>query len=132
MVTGKLALPEDEEATMPTDLTVPKTLVVLPVGVISACRPFFSWGRSALVTLASTTHEVVEMTMTWAVEEAPDELEAPEAPEELDDPPELEEPPVLSPTAMFTCATVPAIGEVIAASARAVCASVSLLLAAAT
>src|SRR5450756_1777208 len=71
MVTGKLALPpDDEEATIPTVLTVPKILVVLPVGVISACRPFFRWGRSALPTLAWTTHEVVEITTIWALEEA--------------------------------------------------------------
>ena len=130
MVTGKLALPlEDEEATIPTDLTVPKTLVVLPVGVISACRPFFSWGRSALPTLASTTHEVVEMTTIWAVEE---DEEAPEAPELPEVPEAPEVPPTLSPVAMLTCATVPAMGEVIVAAARAVCASVSLLCAAAS
>src|SRR5450759_4057021 len=71
MVTGKLALPlEDEEATMPMDLTVPKTFAALPVGVISACIPFVRWGRYSLPTLASTTHEVVEMTTIWARETA--------------------------------------------------------------
>ena len=106
---------------MPTDLTVPKIFVALPEGVISACRPFFSWGRSALPTLASTTHEVVEITTIWAVEEDEEDAggtasrrktrrhrswkKAREAPFE-------ETFPTLSPTAMFTCATVPAIGEV--------------------
>ncbi len=108
MVTGKLALPpDDEEATIPTVLTVPKILVVLPVGVISTCRPFFSWGRSALPTLAWTTHAFVEITMIWALDEAAF--------------------PTLSPVAMLTCATVPARGDVIEAAARAVLASVSLL-----
>src|SRR5450631_24347 len=127
MVTGKVALPlDDEVATIPMDLTVPKILVVLPVGVISACRPFLSLGRSALPTLAWTTHEVVEMTTIWAVEDA----EAPEAADE--DPPApgdeaLDDAfPTLSPIAMFTCATVPVIGEVIDAALRAARASVSL------
>src|SRR4029078_1270398 len=96
---------EDEEAMMPTDLTVPKTLAVRPVGVISACSPFLSLGMSALPTLASTTHECVEMTTICAV---------------------VEVSPTLSPAAMLTCATVPAMGEVIVAAARAVPASVSL------
>ena len=78
------------------------------------------------------------MTTIWAVEEveeAPEELDEPEPAEAPDEAGELEdpeEPPSLSPTAMLTCATVPAIGEVMAASARAVCASVSLLRAAAS
>ena len=129
MVTGKLALPlDDEEATIPTDLTVPKILVVLPVGVISACRPFLSLGRSSLPTLAWTTHEVVEMTTIWAVEEDEEDPEAAdeEAPAEEDDAPADEAFPTLSPIAMLTCATVPVIGEVIDAAVRAVRASVSL------
>ena len=67
MVTGKAAVPEEDDATMPTEATVPKTLVALPVGVISAWSPFLREARSALPTDASTTHELVEMTTTSPV-----------------------------------------------------------------
>jgi hypothetical protein len=119
---------------MPTDFTVPKTFVTLPEGVISACKPLFSWGRSALPTLAVTTHEVVEITTIWAVDEdvealaEGDDAPAPaeEEPADADDEPAEAVPPTLSPTATLTCATVPAIGEVIDAAARAVSESASL------
>src|SRR5450759_3079229 len=133
MVTGKLALPlDDDEAMMPMDLTVPNILVALPVGVISACRPFLSLGRSALPTLACTTLEVVEITTIWAVEEDEEDPALEEDEEALPEPVPVEAPPAeaafptLSPIAMLTCATVPAIGEVSDAAVRAVFASVSL------
>ena len=87
MTTGKVALDELEllDATMPTESTVPKTLVVEPVGVIWACRPFLIEARSALPTVASTTQDEVEMTTMSS--ELLEPLEAFDPAEPLPDPP---------------------------------------------
>ena len=110
---------------MPTDLTVPKTLVLLPVGVISACRPFFSEARSALPTEAFTSQEPVEIT-TMDPEPAgdaeplcapPPPAEAPPA-EPVLVAPEPAPDPTVSPTLSPTEATVPLMGERSVPSAR--------------
>src|SRR5690242_20671749 len=89
-VTGNSALPlEDDEATMPTDCTTPKTGLVDPVGVISASKPDFSCARSVLPTVALTIQLSVEITVTCALElpEFDDELLAAAKADELFGPP---------------------------------------------
>ena len=159
IVTGNSALPlEDDDATMPTDCTTPKTGLVEPVGVISASRPDLSCARSVLPTVAFTIQLSVEMTVICALElpEFEDELldaaaakadelfeplpEPPPEPLEPVDPlpplpplpPLLPDPLTASPVATLTAATVPAIGEVRLASASDSCALESLLVAEAT
>jgi len=64
MTTGNIAVPPaDELASTPTEAIVPNTRTELPVGVIVACNPFLSCGRSALLTLAWTTQASVVITV---------------------------------------------------------------------
>ncbi len=64
-VTGKVALPPEEEvATIPTELTTPDTVVLLSVGVALTCRPGRTCARSASPISASNTQLPVEMTTT--------------------------------------------------------------------
>lgn len=74
-------------------LTVPKMGLRAPVGVIWACRPALTFARSALVAPVLTIHELVEMTVTAALD-APeplllDEPVVPRAPPEPPAPAEL-------------------------------------------
>ncbi len=52
--TGKVALPELDEATMPTEVTRPKTGVLAPVGVIVTWSPFATLATSVASTVAFT------------------------------------------------------------------------------
>jgi hypothetical protein len=152
MVTGKVATVELEEATRPTDVTVPYTAVVEFSGVITAWSPTLTWPTWVSSTVVLTVYEFVEMTVIWAevddeeeelleavdgtadVADPPNSLDpelldpAPEAPEDEDVP----DPVTSSPTARPTDATVPAIVEVRLASARLVCAVVRLVCAVVT
>ena len=74
---------------------------------------------------------MVEITTIWAVEEEEEPLADEADPPAEEEPPDEDPPaeavlPTLSPIARLTCATVPAIGEVIDADVRALRASVSL------
>src|SRR4051794_9106641 len=129
MTTGKVALDdvESEDATMPTDCTVPKTRVVESVGVIWACMPFLTEARSALPTLASTTQDVVEITtMSEVLSLLPEPLPEPEPS------PEPFELPTVSPLLIPTEATVPVTVERNVAFARSFRAAVKLLFACAS
>lgn len=141
--TGKVAVVELEaEATIPTDLARPNTFVVLPLGVIWACRPFFTEARSALPTVALTVQLLVEITTIPAVELELLELVPPADAPELPEPPVLLPPapldafpvelPTESPVAMVTAATVPLIGEVMLAEVSACLAETSWAVAEAT
>jgi hypothetical protein len=105
-----------------------------PVGVICACRPFFSCARSALPTLALTTQAFVLMTVITLLVDvlvvvlppvAPPPPPEAAAPEPL--PPEPDEPdePTVSPMLIPTAATTPLNGAVNEAAARLSCAVAS-------
>ena len=144
MTTGKAAVPDEEDdATTPTLLTVPKTFWGAPLGVIVACSPFVSRPRSEAPTVALTSQEFVAMTTTCAedaddadvlpdpVEPVPPEPPPPPEPEPfvvpVDEPEVLDPPVTVSPTPTFTAATVPAIDAVSVAWPNASCAAVTLL-----
>ena len=111
---------------------MPKTLVLLPVGVISACRPFLSEARSALPTEALTSQEPVEITTRTLTGRGRRAALCPAASAEapLAEPPlvapEPAPDPTVSPTLSPTEATVPLMGERSVPSARDAFASASL------
>src|SRR4051794_13200864 len=108
MVTGNVDVLPLVVPMTPMVETVPKIAWVAPVGVIAACIPFLSLGRSDAPTVALTTHAFVAMTTTCADEagvadvlpEPPEPAPpaAPVDPEAVD--PDVVDPPVTeSPTA---------------------------------
>jgi hypothetical protein len=113
MTTGKVALvlesdEVEDEATMPTDVTVPKTFVVASVGVTCTCWPRLIDARSLLPTVALTTQEDVEITVTSALEVLAPVVVDPVDPVDPVEPVEPVEPlPTVSPLLTSTSATVP-------------------------
>ena len=55
MTTGNALVPEDDEATIPTELTKPNTGVAEPVVVMLTWSPLAMFATSAAPTEASTT-----------------------------------------------------------------------------
>src|SRR5579875_313931 len=153
IVTGYDAAPDDVEASTETLETGPKINPV-PLSVVSCTwSPFLIRPTSVSSTLADTVHCLSPTTTKSAVDELDEPLPAPvPVPEPVPvpvplrpvppdpepvPPPDPEpvpppEPPDMSPTATFTVATVPAIGERSVAPESAVSAAVTALWAVAT
>ena len=62
MTTGKALVPEEDEATIPTELTRPNTGVVEPVAVIVTWSPLAMFATSLAPTEALTMYEPVLIT----------------------------------------------------------------------
>ena len=148
--TGNVALPELDEATMPTDVTSPNTGVLAPVGVIVTWSPFCTLATSPASTVASTTYDPVLMTWMSVPDEPVEPFEL-EPLDPVDDPDPLDPldplapldpleplepleplppldplPETCSPTVTPTAVTVPLIGDVSVAPASAASASTDL------
>src|ERR1035437_77771 len=83
MTTGKALVPEEDEATIPTELTRPNTGVVEPVAVIVTWSPWAIFATSAAPTEALTMYEPVLITWICPVELV--ELLEPDDPLEAED-----------------------------------------------